>query len=210
MTRLLLLALLACAAGGTPPDRANPTPFGDAPPAAVAQPGAPAPVFTATDLAGGTVDLARLRGQVVVLEFFNPECPFVSYAHGDGTLAQRPATWAARGVQWIPVNSNKAGAQGSGVDVNARAAKRWDLPRPVVLDESGAIARAYGAKVTPSLAVIDPDGTLVYVGGHDDAPLGEAPGGAPKVWVDDVLGALAAGQPAPFSRQKAQGCTIKF
>lgn len=207
---ILLLGLVACTGGPTPPELSNPAPFGDAPPTTPATPGSPAPAFSATDLEGGAVDLAALKGQVVVLEFFNPDCPFVSHAHGKGSLADRPAAWADKGVRWIPVNSNKAGATGTGVGMNRRAARSWDLPAPVVLDETSAIARAYGAKVTPTIAVVDAAGDLVYFGGHDNAPLGEVAGGELKVWVDEVLTEVVAGRPAPFARQKAQGCTIKF
>jgi hypothetical protein len=207
---LMLLALmLACSSDPLPPERLNPAPFGDAPPSAAAAPGSPAPMFSAWDLEGGPVDLAALAGSVVVLEFFNPDCPFVAHAHDDGTLETAPARWAAGGVRWVPVNSNKAGSTGADPGLNQRKAAAWDLPSPVVLDPSGAIARAYGAEVTPTLAIIDPAGTLTYFGGPDNAPLGRLDGATLMDHTAAVLGALTSGAPAPYTRQKASGCTIK-
>jgi hypothetical protein len=206
---MLLALLLACSAEPLPADRLNPTPFGGSPPSSPVAPGAPAPAFTAVDLEGGEFDLAALAGRVVVLEFFNPDCPFVSHVHGDGSLEAAPARWASEGVRWVPINSNKAGSTGADPGLNRRKAGAWDLPSPVVLDPTGAIARAYGAKVTPTLAIIDSAGTLAYFGGPDNAPLGRVEGDALVDHTAAVLGALTTGTPAPYARQKASGCTIK-
>ena len=207
---MILALLLACASGPIPPERLNPRPFGDTAPSAAIAPGAPAPSFTAIDLEGGTVDLEALRGSVVVLEFFNPDCPFVAHAHADGTLETAPATWAASGVRWVPVNANRPDTVGADPGLNRRKADAWGLPGPVVLDSTGAIARAYAAKVTPTLAVIDEAGTLAYFGGPDNAPLGRVEGDALVDHTAAVLGALTEGHPAPYARQKPSGCTIKF
>ena len=207
---MLLAFLLACASEPLPPERLNPRPFGDTAPGAAIAPGASAPTFSAVDLDGGTVDLGALRGSVVVLEFFNPDCPFVAHAHADGTLETAPSTWAASGVRWVPVNANRPGTAGADPGLNRRKADAWDLPEPVVLDSTGAIARAYGAKVTPTLAVIDKAGALAYFGGPDNAPLGRVDGDALVDHTSAVLEALTNGRPAPYKRQKPSGCTIKF
>ena len=210
MRALLLALLVACGGGPTPPERTNPAPFGaDAPPAAL-QPGDPVPPLTLTDVDGGVVSLADLQGAPVVLEFFNPDCPFVDHAHSRGLLAELPETWAARGVAWIAVNANRPGTNGSGMGRNQRAGRSHDLPRPVVLDESGVVARAFGAKVTPTLAILDGAGRVAYLGGPDNAPMGQAEGGTVRDFATPVLEALVSGAPAPFSRQKAYGCTIKL
>ena len=208
LAMLPVVLLLACTAEPLPAERLNPAPFGDTAPAP-ASPGAPAPAFSALDLEGGRVDLAALQGTIVVLEFFNPDCPFVAYAHEDGPLETAPARWAAAGVRWVPVNSNKAGSTGADPGLNRRTAASWDLPAPVVLDPSGAIAQAYGARVTPTLAVIDTAGTLAYFGGPDNAPLGRPEGGPLVDHTEAVLSALVAGGPAPYAERKANGCTIK-
>lgn len=209
MTRAVALLLAACSSGPTPEALTNPAPFGEAGAPRVAV-GQPVPDFTVTDVDGGTVRLSDLRGAPVVLEFFNPDCPFVDYAHGSrGPLHTAPADWAAKGVHWLAINSNRAGANGTGVGVNQRAGRSAGLPRPIVLDEQGHLAAAFGATVTPTLAILDPVGTLAYFGGPDDAPLGDAPGEAPRDFLTPVLTALSGGQEAPFPRQKAYGCTIK-
>ncbi|MEC7946638.1 MAG: redoxin family protein [Myxococcota bacterium] len=206
---MILPLLLACAANPLPPERRNPAPFGDAAPASAVLPGEPAPVFSAVDLDGTAIDLAALSGTVVVLEFFNPDCPFVAHAHDDGTLETAPATWARAGVRWVPVNANRPGSTGADPGLNRRKAAGWDLPSPV-LDSTGAIARAYGATVTPTLAIVDTEGTLAYFGGPDNAPLGRPDGGPLIDHTAAVLGALTQRLPSPYARQKASGCTIKF
>ncbi len=204
--------LIAFAVGCTPetmsPEQANPAPFGDATPRGLV-PGDAVPPFTLIDTDGGATRSGDLRGSVVVIEFLNPDCPFVSHAHGRGPLADAPATWASRGVAWLPVNSQAPGKNGGGLAANRRAARSYDLPRPVTLDEHGAMATAFGATVTPTLAVLDATGTLAYLGGPDNAPLGDAPDTGRRDFLTPVLEALTAGEPAPFSRQKAYGCTIK-
>lgn len=205
---LALLALSgACASDALPPGADNPTPFPDGAPTAALQPGDAVPEAVLVDLDGETQRLGG--GPVTVLEFFNPDCPFVDHAHRRGELREMPGRWAEQGVRWVAVNSNKPGSTGSGAARNRRAARTYGLPQAVVLDETSAVARAFGAKVTPTLAVIAADGTLAYWGGPDNAPLG-ATEGPLQVYGDAVLQAVTAGQPSPFPRQQAYGCTIKF
>lgn len=206
---LLLVALVGACSGEAPsPEQANPAPFGDVAPGGLA-PGDPVPPFTLIDTEGGAVRSADLLGSVVVIEFLNPDCPFVAYAHGRGPLADAPATWASRGVAWVAVNSQAPGKNGGGLGPNQRAARSYDLPRAVALDPHGVMSTAFGATVTPTLAILDARGSLAYLGGPDNAPLGDAPDAGRRDFLEPVLAALAAGQPAPFSRQKPYGCSIK-
>ena len=91
-------------------------------PGAVATVGALAPDFSLGATDGQVHKLSEARGQVVVLEWFNPDCPFIQEAHGKGALETRPASLAAEGVRWIPINSNTTGATGSDPGQNAAAA----------------------------------------------------------------------------------------
>jgi peroxiredoxin len=208
---LLALALslsAACASSAAEPPLPAPPPFSTAPAAAAV--GAPAPAFVLPDATGQLVDLAALRGKVVVLEWFNPDCPFIVHAHEDGPLKDMPARWEAQGVVWLPVNSNAEGTQGHGVGLNQRAKGRYDLPRDVLIDATGAVGRAYGAKVTPHIYVIDREGKLAYMGGLDNAPLGKAEGPSVMPWTDEAIAAVVRGEAPRSPSTKAYGCSVKY
>lgn len=174
--------------------------------------GAAAPGFTLTDTEGTAHTLADLRGQTVVLEWFNPDCPFVVHGHGPGgPLRDLGDTWHARdGVTWLAINSGADGKQGHGTARNQAARREYAMAYPVLLDPGGDVGRAYGAKTTPHLYVIDGEGVLRYAGGLDDAPLGKAPGAAPTPFLANALDELAAGKPVSTPRTKPYGCSVKY
>lgn len=175
---------------------------------ATAEIGQPAPSFTGTDLNGAELTLPT-EG-TVVLEWFNPGCPFVKYAHDKGgpleTMAQQ---WTDQGVQWIAINSGAPGNQGTGLEVNKEAAAAWNITHPILLDESGEIGKLYGATTTPQMAVIQ-DGTLVYWGGLDNAPRGKAPKGGLVPHTQQALEDLKAGRDVAVSSAKTYGCSVKY
>lgn len=182
--------------------------------AEAAEQAAPAPSqwdFTLTDLDGNEVSLADYRGKTVVLEWFNPTCPFIVYAHGDkGPLAELTGPKAADDVVWLAINSNAPGKQGHGRDLNASARQEFGMSWPVLLDESGTVGRQFGATTTPHMFIINPEGELVYQGGLDNAPLGKAEGGTLVDYVDQALTALASGQAPEPARTKPYGCSVKY
>ncbi len=206
MFAFFLASSLLAHAGGAAPTTTSPAPAA----APAARVGAPAPDFTLTDLTGKPLSLGQFKGKTVVLEWFNPECPFVVYAHGQGgPLASQPARAKAAGVVWLAVNSGAPGKQGHGLPRNAEAVKTYGIDYPVLLDESGAVGHAYGATTTPNVFVVDPKGTLVYAGALDNAPLGK-PDGAPVNYVDAALADLAAGRPVKTATTKPYGCGVKY
>ncbi|MFO7567370.1 MAG: redoxin domain-containing protein [Enhygromyxa sp.] len=141
-------------------------------PATAVEVGEPAPGFSLPDLDGETVSLADFAGKTVVLEWFNPDCPFVKFAHGEGPLASMATEQRKAGVVWLAINSGAPGKQGTGVERNREAASEWTMEHPLLLDEDGKVGHAYGATTTPHMFVIDGEGKLVYAGGLDNAPLG--------------------------------------
>lgn len=173
--------------------------------------GQAAPVFTLKDTSGAEVSLAALRGKIVVLEWFNPQCPFVNHAHTEGPLHDLPMRWANAGVEWLPINSAGPGMEGWSVTANVDAATSWDLPRPVLLDPTGEVGRLYNARATPTIAVIDANGLLRYLGALDNAPLGKVPSGSVYLdWTDGAINAVFAGRdPNPIST-RAWGCAVKY
>lgn len=191
----LVTSLLACVAAAQP------------------QPGVPAPDFTLTDLDGKMVALADTKGKVVVLEWFNPECPFVQKAHTKGSLAGMANKQAASGVVWLAVNSNAPGKQGSGVVANRKAEQAFGLTHPILLDEAGSVGRAYGATNTPNMFVIDKTGTLVYRGAIDNSPdaEGQSPEGGTLVnYVEQALEDVAAGRAVRTPSTTPYGCSVKY
>ena len=175
--------------------------------------GAAAPDFTLKDTDGKTVRLADLRGRVVVLEWFNPECPFVRASHTKGSLVGTAKKLATRGVVWLAVNSGAPGRQGAGADKSREGAKAFGISHPVLIDGDGAVGKAYGATNTPHLFVIGKDGKVAYRGAIDNSPDGE--GGSPQGgklvnYVDEALGDLAAGKPVRTPATKAYGCSVKY
>lgn len=175
--------------------------------------GSPAPDFTLKDLEGKDVSLASFKGKTVVLEWFNPGCPFVKKAHGVGSLVDTAKRQTANGVVWLAINSGAPGKQGNELAMNVDAVKTWKLAHPVLRDESGSVGKAYGATNTPHMFVIDKTGIVVYGGAIDNSPdaEGQSPMGGKLVnYVDAALSALAAGTPVETHDTKAYGCSVKY
>ncbi|MEJ7733828.1 MAG: redoxin family protein [Polyangiaceae bacterium] len=192
---------------------AGPDPAGATANAALgkAELGKPAPAFRLTSLDGEQVDLASYKGKTVVLEWFNPGCPFVKRNHGEGPLKDMAAKQAERGVVWLAINSGSAGKQGHGADVNKGARDAWAMKHPVLLDESGAVGKAYGAQHTPEMYIVDPAGVLVYHGAIDNAPDGDPSEGDTVInYVDAALQDVAAGRPVAKAETTAYGCSVKY
>ncbi|HEY3497811.1 MAG TPA: thioredoxin family protein [Polyangiaceae bacterium] len=175
--------------------------------------GEPAPDFTLPDLDGKPVKLSSFRGKTVVLEWFNPECPFVKASHTKGSLIDTAARLAKGGTVWLAVNSGAPGKQGAGAEKNRSGKESFKLEHPILLDETGAVGRLYGAKHTPHIYVIDAEGKLVYRGAIDNSPDGEAdsPAGGKLVrYVEDAVTSVAAGKPIAVAETEAYGCSVKY
>ncbi|WP_394832432.1 thioredoxin family protein [Pendulispora rubella] len=178
-----------------------------------AEVGNPAPDFSLRDLDGKTISLRDYRGKMVVLEWFNPDCPFVRASHTKASLKTFPSTQLAKGVVWLAINSSAPGNAGHGAAKNAEGKKRYGMTYPVLLDESGETGKRYGATNTPHMFVIDPRGVLVYQGAIDNSPdgEGESPEGGKLVnYVGAALDAVAAGRPVTVKSTKAYGCGVKY
>jgi len=172
-----------------------------------------APDFTLNDLDGHAVHLADLRGKTVVLEWFNPDCPFVGRSHTKGSLKGLAAKHMGQGIVWLGIDSAAPGKQGYEPDAIRRAVDRFGLTHPILRDPSGEVGRAYGATNTPHMFVVDKSGILAYGGAIDNSPDAEgesAPGGVLVNYVDAALEDLAAGRPVRTSRTHAYGCSVKY
>lgn len=173
--------------------------------------GQPAPDFTLVDADGQSFRLSDHKGKLVVLEWFNPGCPFVKYAHGEGPLKDMAAKEIAAGAVWVAINSGAAGKQGAGAEASREGARGFGMTHPVLIDESGAVGHAYGAEKTPHVYLVDTAGVLVYAGAIDNAPIGEVDGGGAHV--NHLAAALAdvrAGRAVANPQTKAYGCSVKY
>jgi len=202
-------ATTSAAPAAAAPSAAAPAPA----PTVAAQIGAPAPDFELAEVDGQKVRLSQFRGKTVVLEWFNPDCPFVRKSHTKGSLVGTAARHTQAGVVWLAINSGAPGKQGHGAERNRQAKQEYQLSHPILLDEDGQVGKTYGAKRTPTLFVVDAQGVLVYAGAIDNSPdaEGESPEGNKLVnYVDDALKALSAKKPVEVPRTEAYGCTVKY
>lgn len=175
--------------------------------------GAPAPAFTATDINGKSHSLADYKGKTVVLEWHNPECPFVKKHYNSGNMQALQKAATGDGVVWLTINTSAEGKQGH---LAPQAAKEWlssqkAAPSAYLLDTSGAVGRLYEAKTTPHMYVIDPKGTLVYMGAIDDKPTAnEDDIKTAKNYVTAALASVKEGKPVAESATKPYGCSVKY
>jgi peroxiredoxin len=181
--------------------------------AAAPEVGQPAPTFTGTDTQGKTWELSALKGTPVILEWTNHDCPYVvkHYESGNMQALQRDAT--AAGYTWLSVISSAPGKQGhvSPEQADELTESRGAAPTAVLLDPSGAIGKAYDARTTPHMFVIDETGTLVYMGGIDDKPttrLADVEGA--ENYVRLAMADLAAGEPVGKPVTRPYGCSVKY
>jgi peroxiredoxin len=182
--------------------------------------GQPAPDFSLSDSEGNAVKLSALRGKTVVLEWFNPDCPFIKYAHTKGPLRDLAKRVSTDNLVWFSINSAAAGKQGNGASRNQSARSEYGMSNRVLLDESGKVGHAYGALKTPHLFIIDPKGVLVYRGGLDNAPIGVVDEDRPRPsgvaagtlvpYFENALADLAAHKPLRQADTPAYGCSVKY
>jgi len=209
ITRAFLAASLGLAGCTTPMATTHVTPAHAA--AATARVGEQAPDFTLTDTQGRTVSLSELRGKTVVLEWFNPGCPFVVAAHGDeGPLKSFASTMNSEDdVVWLAINSGAEGKQGYGIETNQSHRESWNLNYPVLMDTTGNVGRLYDAKTTPHMYVIDGEGVLRYAGALDNAPLNKVDGSRVP-YLESALTAVRQGQPPATPQTRPYGCSVKY
>jgi peroxiredoxin len=172
--------------------------------------GEPAPTFSLPGLDGKLVDLKSYQGKTVVLEWFNPDCPFVKYAYGDGPLKTMAKEQVAKGVVWLSINSGAKGKQGHGVERNKKAKEEYQMASTILLDEEGIVGKAYGARTTPHMYIVDKNGVLAYAGALDNAPVGEPKEGALVKHLEVALDEAMAGKPVALAETSPYGCSVKY
>jgi peroxiredoxin len=167
----------------------------------------PAPNFTLTDSTGKARSLAEFKGKTVVLEWNNPECPYVRKHYDSGNIPKQQADATASGVVWLSINSGR-----TATDTNVAANKKQGgKATAYLLDKDGSVGKLYDAKTTPHIYVIDGQGVLRYMGGIDSIQSSDQADIAKATqFVPQTLAALAAGKPVSTKTSQPYGCTVKY
>ncbi|RRJ94552.1 thioredoxin family protein [Opitutaceae bacterium TAV4] len=176
--------------------------------------GQPAPDFTLTDINGQTHTLSALKGKTVVLEWVNPECPFVvKHYEKSGNIPGLQKSAAADGVVWLSINSAAPGKQGDydKAQIEAWSKKTSAAPAAYLRDTDGKVGKLYGAKTTPHMFVINAEGVLVYHGGIDSIRSAN-PGDIAKAepYVVEALAAVKKGETPATTSAAPYGCSVKY
>jgi peroxiredoxin len=172
--------------------------------------GQPAPDFTLVDQDGKSHNLSDFAGKVVVLEWFNEQCPFVvKHYSKSGNMNRIANAYAEKGVVWLAINSTS----GTGVEHNKKVAGTpgWELNRPLLDDSSGKVGRLYGATRTPEMFIINAEGVIVYHGAIDSNSSSDPATieGATN-YVVQALDQILAGESVSDPQTKPHGCTVKY
>jgi len=175
--------------------------------------GQAAPPFSVADSAGRPVSLADYKGRTVVLEWVNPGCPYVRKHYDSANMQGTQKGATAQGVVWLSVNSTHP----SHVDyrkpaeMNAWMKAQNAVPTATLMDSDGKVGRAYGARTTPHLYIVDAKGTLVYAGAIDDRPSANpADTKTAKNHVNAALADIAAGRAVAQAVTRPYGCSVKY
>jgi len=177
---------------------------------AAPQPGDSAPNFSLTDLQGQKHALADYKGKYVVLEWNNPECPFVHKHYDSGNMQKLQQDAESKGVVWLTINSAPGSPQAD-APISKFLADEHAAPTAYLRDTDGTVGRLYAAKTTPDMYVINPDGKLIYDGAIDNRPTPDPSdiAGATN-YVRAALDESMAGKPVTVSVSKPYGCHVRY
>src|SRR4051812_24554335 len=180
---------------------------------AAPQPGAAAPDFTITDSAGKPVRLADYKGKYVVLEWTNPECPFVQKHYNSQNMQALQKEWGAKDVVWLSINSTNHGSSEykSGAQMKDWMSAKGGSPKAVLIDSDSVTGRAYAAKTTPHMFIVDPTGNLIYAGAIDDKrSTNPADVKTANNYVRAALTEALSGKPVTVASTTPYGCSVKY
>jgi peroxiredoxin len=175
--------------------------------------GQAAPAFTATDTSGKAVSLADYKGKTVVLEWVNPGCPYVRKHYDSANMQATQKSATGGNVVWLAVNSTAQGHYDykKPADMASWMQQQKASASATLMDSDGKIGKAYGARTTPHIYIVDAKGTLVYAGGIDDKPSSNpADVKTAKNHVSAALADIAAGKPVAQAATRPYGCSVKY
>jgi len=175
--------------------------------------GSTAPDISATDSKGKTQTLSQYKGKYVVLEWFNPECPFVKKHYGSGNMQKLQEEFTGKGVVWLTIDSSAPGLDGNltAEQANQRIAEWKAHSTAFLLDPDGKAGRTYAAKNTPHMFVINPEGKIVYEGAIDSkATANPADIASSNNYVKAALDESLAGKTVTTPSSRPYGCSVKY
>ncbi|MBC8481280.1 MAG: thioredoxin family protein [Planctomycetes bacterium] len=165
-----------------------------------------APDFTLENYEGNSVSLSDYKSKIVVLEWFNYDCPFSKYHHEkEQTMTNLAEKFKDQGVVWLAINSTDYMT----AEKNKEFALKNNIPYPILTDKDGTVAKLYDAKTTPHMFIINKNQEIVYNGGIDDSPMGEK-GEKGVNFVDQALGELLDEKAISQPKTKPYGCSVKY
>jgi peroxiredoxin len=175
--------------------------------------GSAAPDFSVSDSKGKTQSVSQYKGKYVVLEWFNPECPFVKKHYGGGNMQKLQQEFTGKGVVWLSVDSSAPGKEGNLTPEQGekKIAELKAHSTALVLDPDGKVGQAYGAKNTPHMFVINPEGKIIYEGAIDSKATpnpADIPGATN--YVKTALDEALAGKPITTPSSRPYGCSVKY
>ena len=180
---------------------------------AAAAVGQPAPDFTVKDATGKTVKLSDYKGKHVVLEWTNPGCPFVQKHYNSGNMPATQKEAMSKGVVWLSVNSTEKAASDylEPAKLTAWAKDKQSVHTAMLMDEEGTVGKAYGARTTPHMYIVNPQGVLVYAGGIDSIASARVEDIKTATnYVRQGLDETLAGKPVSQANTRPYGCSIKY
>ena len=175
--------------------------------------GSAAPDFSVSDSKGKTQSVSQYKGRHVVLEWFNPECPFVKKHYGSGNMQKLQEEFTGKGVVWLSIDSSAPGKEGNLTPEQAeKKSAEWKThSTALLLDQDGKAGQAYGAKNTPHMFVINPEGKIVYEVAIDSkASANPADIAGATNYVKAALEESLAGKPVSTANTKPYGCSVKY
>ncbi|MEE8153791.1 MAG: redoxin domain-containing protein [Phycisphaerales bacterium] len=170
--------------------------------------GEKAPNFTLTDTNGQERSLSDYKGRIVVIEWINPECPYVRHCYQTKAMqgAYRKVKQLDKGVAWLAVNTTP----GTTAQANNMWVTTYGLKYPILLDKRGKVGRLYDARRTPQMFVIDKEGVIRYTGAIDDNSLLNKRPDEIANYVVNAVKQLVEGETVTPDSTKPYGCTIKY
>ncbi len=175
--------------------------------------GAAAPDFTLKDSNGVEHSLSDFKGKYVVLEWVNYGCPFVKKFYKVGAMQSIQKKYTGKDVVWLSICSSAPGKQGymTPDEANEANATNGHAGTAYLIDEDGTVGKMYGARTTPHMYIVNPDGSLGYQGAIDSVKSSKSADIETATnYVTEYLDLVMNGKAATTTTTRSYGCGVKY